>query len=532
MLQEILVSSEHVTFELPDWLKPAKTRTDTDTVLDDLVEQLSNDQISQTEKQLLDKTHWSQGQSVRLRDDNRFKQTPWGNWLLADDNLFLINDWLYEQFIEGVYLQASLTQCLGEASDNFNQVVQFCTADPRFKRSGDDLRLDDKLLSHEPHFSDDPGEGRFVTHLPFYDLKVIAASEPAGEWGESAEARVVIEGKNSLLEDALSAESWVHVDISGTKLNSNMFVSRIHGHSMDNGKKGLVDGALAVFEYWPKGSRQDKIVVVRGAFHDPETGSYALKQYKADSRNEQGEHQEIILHSLNPDKEHYPDIHLKPELDDDLVVVAEHKFVLGENEYVREPKVVVPDDERDIQDGDAQRKRCKKLESIHQRVFSEDMSVPGNDSADEIFGLTWTCLSAEEGGAALEITALTFLPKFLKKLELHYGDQFDILLASNYRHHPRFKVVSPDFKNYKLQAPEVFQDDFDDEFTPWQLTGLSKESIHWFRVDASGVGRQVSGESWSEGNIYRALAVSELLSSVPEEYISTLKNDWSMLEFE
>ena len=57
-----------------------------------------------------------------------------------------------------------------------------------------------------------------------------------------------------------------------------MFVARIVGNSMDDGRSGLVNSRYAVFELWPTGSRQGLIVLARGSFSDPETGSYAVKK--------------------------------------------------------------------------------------------------------------------------------------------------------------------------------------------------------------------------------------------------------------
>jgi hypothetical protein len=524
------VSVNSITFELPDWLVAAKVPSEIEPVLDELVEQFGEERVAQTEKELLEKAYWSQGQTVRLRDDNRFYLTPWGNWLIVNQNQQLVNDWLYEQFLSGVYLQASLKECLIDASKVHTETVCFCPADPRFKKTGDDLILASSLLSGKPKFTENPVEGHFVTHLPFYDLAVVAASEPSGEWGTSAHDHTVDE--RSLLESSLPAEFWLRVEMGGTRLNNNMFVSRIHGSSMDDGRRGLVDGALVVFQYWPKGRRQNKLVVVRGAFHDAETGSYALKQYQADERNEQGEHQEITLHSLNPDKTRYPDIHLKPEQDNDIVVVAEYIQVLGENEYTREPKPVVPEGERDIHDDDLINQRSNSLGGIHQRIFDEQLSDNRKPPADNIACLNWVCLTGEEGGAALEITPLTFLPKFVKKLELHYSDQVDILLASNHRHYSRVKAITPDAAEYRLQPPVDFEEDFEDEFSDWQVSGLNKSSIHWFRVDASGIGRTITGESWSIGSTYRGLAENDIFVDIPENFKTQLQNGWSIIEFE
>ncbi len=516
--------TEHL---IPEWLKPDKFATDTVSLLDDVVEKFISKKLARSESDMLNKAFWSQGQAVRLRDDNRFSKTPWGNWFLTGDSYLLANDWLYDKFIEGVYLSESLEACLSMAAESSGALAFFCLADKRFVLKGDYLSLNSKLLGSQPSLINDPGAGKFVTHLPYYDLDVIAASEPAGEWGAQAA------GHNFSIDDAVTPESWVRVDLSGTTLNKTMFVSRIHGESMDDGRKGLCDGALVVFNYWPKGSRQNRLVVVRGSFSDPDMGTFAFKQYQADARDNEGEHKKIILHSLNSDKKRYPDILLRPEQDDDLVVVAEYLRVLGEFDYVRAPKPELPADERDIQGEAEQAKRQTRLGSIHDKVFQTEV-VEGKKgvSADQP-GLEWICLSEEQGGAALSIRPLLFLPRFIKKLELRYGEETAILLASNHRNHPRLKSVSPGEKTYRLLPPEEFEEDFDNgEFDGWLIKGLDTAKVHWFRVDASGVGRIVSGISWSEGSTYRALAVSNLLSVVPAGLISPLSDDWSMVEFE
>ena len=102
--------------------------------------------------------------------------------------------------------------------------------------------------------------------------------------------------------EVIETLGWLRVSV-GRMLNRRMFVAQVEGKSMDDGRSGLVDGGYAVFELWPSGTRQFLNVLVRGAFSDPETGSYAVKKYVADERDEEGRHRRIALVSLNPDKE-------------------------------------------------------------------------------------------------------------------------------------------------------------------------------------------------------------------------------------
>ena len=128
---------------------------------------------------------------------------------------------------------------------------------------------------------------------------------------------------------------WVRVTLPGRRLNDRMFIAAVEGHSMDDGKSGLVDGGYAVFELWPSGTKQNLSVLVRGSFSDPETGNYAVKKYVADERDEYGRHNAISLVSLNPNKERYPNIELQPEDDDDITVVAKVVKALSTDESAK-----------------------------------------------------------------------------------------------------------------------------------------------------------------------------------------------------
>jgi hypothetical protein len=245
--------------------------------------------------------------------------------MLAED--LVVNDavyrWLHAERRSSVALDAALKR----AGEVFGRRCVFCADDPRFVLRHDEVHLAASELSRQPVVEDNVGDlEKYRTHLPLHSLKAAAASEPAGEWGKRAQDQVI------------ETLGWVRVSLPGRRLNDRMFIAAIEGHSMDDGKSGLVDGGYAVFELWPSGTKQNLSVLVRGAFSDPETGNYAVKKYVADQRDEEGRHNKVSLVSLNPNKERYPNIELQPEDDDDITVVAKVVQALSTDDYERRPK--------------------------------------------------------------------------------------------------------------------------------------------------------------------------------------------------
>jgi phage repressor protein C with HTH and peptisase S24 domain len=143
----------------------------------------------------------------------------------------------------------------------------------------------------------------FKTLLPVYSLKAAA-----GSFGQS-----------------MSADPIGWMEVKGHALSQDMFVAQAVGQSME---PRIHDGDYLVFRANPEGPRQGKIVLVqyRGPA-DPDTGgSYTIKVYSSVKRLDKNEtefRQQIVLNPLNPE---YEPIHLSPEQDQDLQVVAEYLF--------------------------------------------------------------------------------------------------------------------------------------------------------------------------------------------------------------
>jgi hypothetical protein len=292
---------------------------------DALVTRLAESPTTFSERELLEPSHWSLGEDARLREDMRFRETPWGRWMLTED--LVVNDAVYRWLHAERRGSVALDVALKRAGEVFGRRCVFCADDPRFVLRHDEVHLAASELSRQPVVEDNVGDlEKYRTHLPLHSLKAAAASEPAGEWGKRAQHQVI------------ETPGWVRVTLPGRRLNDRMFIAAIEGHSMDDGKSGLVDGGYAVFELWPSGTKQNLSVLVRGAFSDPETGNYAVKKYVADQRDEEGRHNKVSLVSLNPNKERYPNIELQPEDDDDITVVANVVQALANDDYERRPK--------------------------------------------------------------------------------------------------------------------------------------------------------------------------------------------------
>ena len=62
-------------------------------LLEPVLEQLRVSAVSADEKDLLKGRFWDAGEDIRLREDWRFRQTPWGKWTTAAS--YLANDEIF-----------------------------------------------------------------------------------------------------------------------------------------------------------------------------------------------------------------------------------------------------------------------------------------------------------------------------------------------------------------------------------------------------------------------------------------------------
>lgn len=402
----------------------------------------------------------------------------------------------------------------------------FCPADPRFVAEGDRVRLASRELTEKPRIDGEVAKSdKYATHLPVHSLAAAAASLPAGEWGEAA------------AQEAIETLGWLRVALSDRRLNERMFVARIEGHSMDDGRTGLQDGAYAVFELWPAGTRQNLNVLVRGSFTDPETGSYALKKYDADQRDDEGRHHSIRLVSLNPDKDRYPDIQLDEDDADAVTVVAKLVRPLAPGDYARVPKRPGRKGRRDIRSPSALQAIGDRLVEMTDRFFelpAEDAATEPSERARAGWNSQIVCLDAAAGGVHLEIGPLQGLWKFVEVLVARTatGDERRVL-ASNARLRSVRVPVSPSSGAWTWTA-EGFEDDADIDLAGLDSAGLPYQRVSVFRVGADGVGRFVAATSGlSVGQRYRIVLPEGLIEEdEPPLPAEDLADGWSLVELD
>lgn len=136
----------------------------------------------------------------------------------------------------------------------------------------------------------------FRTHLPLYPLQVAAGTFLSN----SAEA-------GEVMFEQTEPEAWIETP-EGQRLNDDMFVAHIRGHSME---PRIPDGSLCIFRRKVVGSREGRLVLVRNSELADET-QYTVKRYRSQKiTSEEGfRHTRIRLESLNPD---YPSWDLDPD---------------------------------------------------------------------------------------------------------------------------------------------------------------------------------------------------------------------------
>lgn len=426
---------------------------------------------------------WALGEDGSLRDDPRFRRTPAGRWILASQ--YLANDWLVTALRDQGAAELSLKAELATAARVMRAPVAWCEGDPRLRFDGDRVRLAPSELGDAPLLEQVPPLQQYTTHLPVLTLRAAAASEPAGEWGRAAEPQHV------------EPLGWLRVEPRGRPLHRRMFVARIQGQSMDDGRRGIVDGAWAVFEFVfadgvQYGSGSDEpIVLVRGAFDDPEHGTYAVKRWRHDDGA-------FRLVSLNPDKVRFPDI-VVPEAED-VRVVANFERALRPSDYARQPRPPRRKGRRPIGE-DALASVTSQLQRRMAHFFEGAPAAPGEEEAP-LAPAQVVCLPAEEGGVLVEVGPLPGLEPFVKRVRVSGAGDEHVLLASNLRHRSQRVAVAPGDGPWRCYA-DGFEEDVD--LAVLTCEALATEGPLVFHVDAGGVGRRVGTTALAPSQSYRVL---------------------------
>lgn len=484
-----------------------------------LLERAVREGTSLVEADALRDTHWELGEDARFAEDPRFRPTPWGRWIPSA--AYLANDALHARFVAEGTSRAPLRRALADLGRELGVTCAFCPGDPRFVVARDEVRLAASELGDAPAIDDDVQETeRFTTHLPLHDLTVLAASLPAGEWGAGAVANHV------------EPLGWIRVDSGTHRANERTFVGRLVGESMDDGRSGLVDGAYVVFEAWPAGTRQGLDVLVRGSFHDPETGTYAVKRYEADVRDEEGRHHRIRLVSRNPDKARFPDIELDEDDGEDVVVIAKVVRVLRPSEYARLPREPRRPGRRDLRTAAHQEGLAEHAARFFARQPREAGGVDRPDPTR--WTSRWVCLQADAGGTHLELGPLVGLWSFVRTVvgTSSVGGTTR-LLASNARQRTTRLAASPASGAWTWAA-EGFEDDPDVDLTAVDLAPLPHGRATVFLVAADGIGRPVAREAdLSPGARYRVVVPPDVETpNALATAFGALADHWRLLELD
>lgn len=463
---------------------------------------------SLTERELLEQSVWAFGEDGRLREDLRFRETPWGRWMSASD--YLANDVLERELRCGERAELPWLERCAELGRHVGARAVVCEGDPRLVFSGDRVRLAARELSEEPLLEEASPLEQYRTHLPVLTLEAAAASEPAGEWGPKAPAR------------AVEPRGWLRVDLD-RPLNDRMFVARLRGSSMDDGHSGLRDRAWVVFEFsFHHGVAYDSgkaklDVLVRGAFRDPETGSYAVKRWDRGG--------EIRLRSLNPDRERYPDIVVSDGTLDELRVIATVREALSPTAFARKPRPRRKIGTRAFRtESDLQ--RLGETVAARGRSFFEGSPPPEDGEEREVrWGAELICRSCDEGGPHLEVGPLVGLPGFVKRLQLVGEEWSRSFLASNARAFAVRERVDVATGPWTLVAPG-FEEELAQELGAVAIEPPHGDQLTPFRVGADGIGRRVV--TVTPGERYRLLVPPTI--SIQEG--QPLTNGWRVWEIE
>ena len=129
---------------------------------DAVYERLSAQATSFTEREALGEL-WALGEDGWLREDDRFRRTPWGRWIPSDR--YLINELAVQRLREDGVSELSLAEEVAAVGGMSKRTAAVCSGDPRLRIEGDRVRLGASELSGEPLLEDAGPIGQCATHL-------------------------------------------------------------------------------------------------------------------------------------------------------------------------------------------------------------------------------------------------------------------------------------------------------------------------------------------------------------------------------
>lgn len=351
-----------------------------------------------------------------------------------------------------------------------------------------------------------PPKEAFLSLLPVHSLEALAASLPAGQWGGAAAGATV------------ETLGWVPVTLPGKKLNERMFVAHIVGHSMDDGRSGIRDGAHGVFEFGAGDFDREPVVLVRGAFDDPETGSYAVKRIRQEVGDE-GSVARIRLISANPDKTRYPDIVVEERDAAAVTVLARFVAALDPGDRDRRPEpesatetsgVVSPPratrGRRDVASKEGAEKHRARLAKAVATFFGVPEGPSPEGATPEVGPAVWTAsleMDACDPAALVAVCGpLAGLLSRVKTVTVTGGGETRHVFASNLRSKRWREPIAPSNEPYVWAAVD-FEEELAEEMAGLAMAGLAADAATVFRVGPDGVGLRLSGGSVTPGSLYR-----------------------------
>jgi hypothetical protein len=361
-------------------------------------------------------------------------------------------------------------------------------------------------LSDLPNIVDADEAARFTTHLPVYSLRAVAASMPDGGWGPRA------------LDEVPDLLGWVRVELASHTDRRSLFLARIAGHSMEGGRVPLADGRYALFTIAGGGLDGEPVVLVRGAFRDPETGAYAVKRLhrEADGAG-------VRLVSQNPDRARYPDIVLDPSRAHEVRVVARLVAPLDALPFDRAPRSAVRTGERDLHSRQGVAALLAALEARLDALFRGADAAPTEAAA-----APWSAwLALADDGLRVALAPLEGLPAEVRYVEVAGAD--DRLRAPNARVHRTSLRVGPSTEPYVVRAERV--DGTTEALAGVHVAGLSAEVATVFVPGAGELWRRVTTQALPNGRRVR-LVIRPSLATQREVRASPLPrgDGWRVVE--
>ncbi|MFM8394387.1 MAG: hypothetical protein ACKOB4_10750, partial [Acidobacteriota bacterium] len=485
---------------------PAMTAwTETNPDFDWLVEKLTKERLSVEESEILAVMNTG-ADEVSLRDDRRFRRTPYGRWILSD--MYLANEALFDYLNNSPVPIANLAYWLEGFDCQIGLRSGFCSADPRFVLTGSGLRLAKKELSDAPLIealvADD---ARFVTHLPLWRLADVingsAVTTPVDD--------------PPVLDDALTSQplGWIRVDLP-TPLNPRMFIVRIEDDSMLGESDGVGRCDYAVLSWQARESAEDQCVLVRGVNGLTGEGFYYLRMVRRGGAR-------ITLEPLNQDRECYPLVVLNEADGDHLEVVAGLNYRLKPSMYARAPWGLLSKDD------------CRtKLLQVRQLVdkvekFFGPSNVADGAKATEMQSRV-ICREPGPGCLQIELGPYPSFPSFIKQLWLQ-GDGWEREVGLKGIRKRRVRVTAPPWSSRLTWHVADSSHEGHIDLASLDLEGLPTDRVTIFKLDQDEVGRLVEEKRLVLTESYRILIPPGRLATlaVPPPVVP-IDGGWSVWE--